>query len=105
MPAVETARGKFYVAIHQRNKSVPSAIFIHGAGGSHLSWPKPLRQLTSIRPILIDLPGHGASAGVGRQSISDYALDIVSLLDALAIDSAIIAGHSMGGAIAQQPGA
>ena len=80
---------------------MPAAVLIHGAGGSHLSFPAELRQLQSFAPILVDLPGHGASAGPGRDSIADYALDIVALLDALELETAIALGHSMGGAIAQ----
>lgn len=101
MPLVETSRGDMWAAIHRRRNDAPSAIFIHGAGGSHLSFPSSLRQLDSIQPILIDLPGHGASAGAGRETIADYALDLVALMDTLAIDAATIIGHSMGGAIAQ----
>jgi len=101
MPSVNTSRGKIWIADHRRGSGKPVAVFIHGAGGSHLNFPASLRQLQSISPILVDLPGHGASAGIGRDSIADYALDIVALLDALAIDSAIALGHSMGGAIAQ----
>ena len=102
MPVIETARGKIWAALHSRYDHAPPAIFIHGAGGTHQSFPASLRQLRSIRPILMDLPGHGGSAGAGRQSIADYTLDVVALMDALAIDSAIVLGHSMGGAIAQQ---
>ena len=47
-----------------------------------------------------DLPGHGKSAGTGRSDIADYALDMLALLDALEIESALLVGHSMGGAIA-----
>lgn len=101
MPGVNTSRGGIWIADHRRRPNRPAALFIHGAGGSHLSFPAALRQSPSISPILVDLPGHGASAGAGRASIADYALDIVALLDALSIDSAIILGHSMGGAIAQ----
>ena len=101
MPLVETTRGNMWAAIHRRDRDAASAIFIHGAGGSHLSFPASLRQLQSIQPVLVDLPGHGASPGAGRESITDYALDVGALMDALAIDSAIIIGHSMGGAIAQ----
>ena len=101
MPGVNTSRGRLWIADHRRQRQRPAALFIHGAGGSHLSFPAALRQLPSISPILVDLPGHGRSPGAGRASIADYALDIVALLDALAIDSAIMLGHSMGGAVAQ----
>ena len=101
MPAVNTSRGRLWIADHRRQPARPAALFIHGAGGSHLSFPAALRRMPSISPILVDLPGHGSSPGAGRASIAEYALDIVALLDALAIDSAIMLGHSMGGAIAQ----
>ena len=101
MPFIETKHGKIWAALHRRQRPAPSAILIHGAGGSHLSFPASLRQLNSIQPILIDLPGHGASPGPAREIIADYALDLVALMDALAIKSAIFIGHSMGGAIAQ----
>ena len=102
MPLIETNRGEMWAAIHSRKQTKPSAVFIHGAGGSHLSFPASLRNLQSIQPVLIDLPGHGASAGAGRKTIGDYALDVVALMDACPIDSAIIIGHSMGAAIAQR---
>ena len=101
MPRVMTPRGEMWIADHRRQNDVPTAIFIHGAGGSHLSFPGELRQLDSAQPALVDLPGHGASAGPGRNSIADYALDIVALMDILEVESAVLLGHSMGGAIAQ----
>ena len=101
MPGVDTARGRLWIADHRRQSERPAALFIQGAGGSHLSFPAALRQLPSISPILVDLPGHGRSPGAGRAGIAEYALDLVALLDSLAIDSAVMLGHSMGGAIAQ----
>ncbi len=101
MPTIETSRGKIWAAIHHRASNAPSAILIHGAGGAHLNFPASLRRLPSIRPIVIDLPGHGASRGAGRSSIAEYTLDVLALMDSLALQSAIIIGHSMGGAIAQ----
>ncbi len=101
MPRVMTQRGEMWIADHRRQHDVPAAFFIHGAGGSHLSFPGELRQLESIQPVLVDLLGHGASAGPGRKTIAEYALDIVALMDALEVESAVVLGHSMGGAIAQ----
>ena len=78
----------------------PPIVFIHGAGGNYLHWPPEIRRLTGQRIFAPDLPGHGKSDGVGRQSIDDYAQCILDFLDALHIHKAILIGHSMGAAIA-----
>ena len=57
--------------------------------------------MRSVNPAIVDLNGHGNSHGDGYDSIAHYARDLVNLLDALDIESAVIIGHSMGGAIAQ----
>ncbi|MCY4464500.1 MAG: alpha/beta fold hydrolase [Chloroflexi bacterium] len=101
MPKIKTARGEIWFADQRSRRSAPAAILIHGAGGSHLSFPDELRRHTSWNAIVPDLPGHGKSAGTGRSQITDYALDVLALMDALEIKSALLAGHSMGGAIAQ----
>jgi pimeloyl-ACP methyl ester carboxylesterase len=75
---------------------------IHGAGGSNLGWHTLLRRLPGMKVITPDLPGHGKSSGAGRQSINDYACDIYDLIHALKLPRVILAGHSMGGAIAIQ---
>jgi pimeloyl-ACP methyl ester carboxylesterase len=49
----------------------------------------------------VDLPGHGRSMGPGYDSIDCYGEALVAFLDTVAVDQAIIVGHSMGGAIAQ----
>ncbi len=75
-------------------------LLVHGAGGSHLDWPATLRRLPGRRVIAPDLPGHGRSAPPWRDSIGAYAGDMVGLLDCLGLGRCILAGHSMGGAIA-----
>jgi pimeloyl-ACP methyl ester carboxylesterase len=96
MPQVETRRGNVYFADHRRDDAKP-LVLIHGAAGSRLDWPLPIRKLGAVVP---DLNGHGKSAGEGRESIAEYADDMAALLDALDIDQAYICGQSMGGAIA-----
>ena len=100
MPKIETSSGVMWYADH-RDPTVrrPVTVFIHGAGGTHLDWPAELRRLPEANAIVIDLPGHGRSGGAGRSSVSAYAADVMSLLDALKIPRAILGGHSMGGAI------
>src|SRR5260370_10951913 len=77
-------------------------LFIHGAGSNGHTWHRQGEALGKAHsPIALDLPGHGRSAGVeGLSAVNDYADFIAAFLDALKIKSAVILGHSMGGAIA-----
>ncbi|MBI3169682.1 MAG: alpha/beta hydrolase [Chloroflexi bacterium] len=75
-------------------------ILIHGAGGSFLSWHPYLRRLTGETVYAPDLPGHGESEGDGRRTIEEYADDIVRFMENLRVESAVIAGLSMGSGIA-----
>ncbi len=80
-------------------------IFIHGAGDSHLTWNWQLAALSDMtRAYALDLPGHGRSTGMGRRSIYDYAVAVCEMMDKLNLERAVIAGSSMGGAIAQTIG-
>lgn len=79
-----------------------SIVFIHGAGGSQLSWgfQKAFFE-KDFNPVLIDLPGHGESGGEGEEDIGRYANHIHSFLACLGLEKPILVGHSMGGAIVQ----
>jgi pimeloyl-ACP methyl ester carboxylesterase len=80
----------------------PTLVLIHGAGGSHLALPADLRRLSGWNVLAVDLPGHGRSSGAGLQSIKGYADHLMNFLDELGLYQIILAGHSMGGAIALQ---
>ncbi len=80
-------------------------VFIHGFPLSHRMWTfqggqtEPL--LTTHRIILYDVRGHGESeTGSGIYSIEFFVDDLISLLNHLNIQSAVIVGLSMGGYIA-----
>ena len=77
-------------------------VLVHGAGGNAHPWHHQIDALGAKHsPVAFDLPGHGRSAGVeGLSSIRDYADFLAYFMDALQIKSAVIAGWSMGGAIA-----
>lgn len=80
--------------------SRPPLILIHGAGGSFLSWHPYLRRLPGETVYVLDLPGHGESHGEGRQSVKNYADDVLTFLYENKIQKPVIVGHSMGSAIA-----
>lgn len=79
-------------------------LFVHGAGSNGHTWHRQGEAIGEKQSaIALDLPGHGRSAGVeGMRTVRDYADFIAAFLDALKIESAVILGHSMGGAIAME---
>ncbi|MHB8109264.1 MAG: alpha/beta fold hydrolase [Syntrophorhabdaceae bacterium] len=76
-------------------------VFIHGAGGSMLSWVFQRTYFEKThRVVLVDLPGHGKSEEFSVNSIGAYADSMRAALRETNIDGAFLTGHSMGGAIA-----
>ena len=97
-----SANGLYYFSHDAEDPESPPILLIHGAGGSHLYWPPDIRRLNGFRVVALDLPGHGKSEGIGRQSISDYVEAVQDFMDAVDMPAAVVAGHSMGSAIALQ---
>ncbi|WP_407312825.1 alpha/beta fold hydrolase [Desulfosporosinus sp. SB140] len=78
-------------------------ILIHGAGGSSQCWSKQLSSLQNLEKLIaVDLPGHGNSGGDLLSDIAAMAEFINDFSQALALETFILVGHSMGGAIAQE---
>ncbi len=103
MPTVDLPSGTIYYAHHTvADARFPPLLLIHSAGGSRLDWPPQLRRLPGVSALLIDLPAHGKSTGKSCTTVAGYAQHVAEFLAELSLDRAIIAGHSMGGAIAQQ---
>lgn len=75
-------------------------IFVHGAGGSADLWRYQVGHLSKKhKAIALDLPGHGALGGKGETTVDGYAEYVKKEMDELSIGSAVLAGHSMGGAV------
>ena len=95
-----TAAGLYYFSHGEELHDRPPVLLLHGAGGSHLSWPPQIRRLNGQRMLALDLPGHGKSEGVGRQDITEYSQAVVEFMKALRLSTAVLVGFSMGSAIA-----
>jgi pimeloyl-ACP methyl ester carboxylesterase len=91
---------------HVRDQGDPDGIplvLIHGSGGSLQVWDGWVRELGSkARLISVDLPGHGLTGAWprGEYTVEAYADFIEVLVDTLKLDRFVLAGHSLGGAVA-----
>lgn len=80
----------------------PVILCLHGRWGRAETWSDFIRHYgKQYRIIAPDQRGHGLSSKpISKYTAEEMAEDIVELLDALNIPSAILVGHSMGGRIA-----
>lgn len=109
---VDTPRIKSHVLFSGSESGTP-VLFLHGNASSATFWEEIMLALPAeFRGIAPDLRGYGdtedklidATRGAG-----DWVDDILALMDALGIEKAHVAGHSMGGTlvfnlIAEAPG-
>jgi pimeloyl-ACP methyl ester carboxylesterase len=89
------------------DKSLPAAVFIHGAGFDHSVWALQTRWFShhGYAVLAPDLPGHGRSGGAALKTIAEMADWIAALLDAAGAQPAKLIGHSMGSLIALEAAA
>ena len=79
----------------------PPLLLLHGYTDSSRSWSLAAPYLQEYRLLIPDQRGHGAAdAPECCYSMSAYADDARLFLDALEIDRAAVAGHSMGSIVA-----
>src|SRR5581483_10461433 len=77
-------------------------VLVHGLGGSHLSWMLVGPELARLgRVIAVDLAGFGRTPRNGRSSkLSANQVLLARFLDEVVGAPVVVAGNSMGGAIA-----
>ncbi len=77
----------------------PAVVLLHGTSANHAVW-EPVGDLLEggATVIALDQRGHGRSdkPATGYRG-DDFASDVVTVLDALGIERAVVAGHSLGG--------
>ncbi|HLK28051.1 MAG TPA: alpha/beta hydrolase [Puia sp.] len=80
-------------------------VLLHGAFYTiGLNWAQLIPELSKTRKVIaLEMQGHGHTPFSSRElSIATLASDVEKLMDYLKIDSADVAGYSMGGSIAYQ---
>ena len=80
-------------------------ILLHGAFYTiDLNWSQLIPELSKTHKVIaLEFQGHGHTPYSEREmSITNFSADVKGLMDYLKIDSADIAGYSMGGSVAYQ---
>jgi magnesium chelatase accessory protein len=99
---VQVGRLRWHVQIMGPDDA-PVLLLLHGTGAASHSW-RDLAPLlaTRFRVVAPDLPGHGFTTGrpAGGLAMAAMARATGDLMKALALDPAVVVGHSAGAAIA-----
>ena len=77
--------GMLHYELHYRSAETPWMVFIHGAGGSLVTWKHQVREFRHLfNLLLIDMRDHGKSKGV-TPAYEDYDFEIITddILDVL----------------------
>lgn len=106
LTTISTPSGDLAVGVWRPTRSGVSTgpatvLALHGITGNHRCWTYLADTLKPYRVIAPDLRGRGGSAQVsGPYGLRAHVDDVVRVLDAFAVDRAVLVGHSMGGFVA-----
>ena len=95
--------GENEIAITDRGpQGTPVVLLLHGGGFDRRVWEHCAAELAARRRVVsLDLPGHGESRGRAIRRVAEGSEIVDAVREALEIESLIVLGHSMGGAVAQ----
>jgi 3-oxoadipate enol-lactonase len=83
----------------------PAVVFLHGAGADHAMFEAQAAALAERgqRVVLLDLRGQGQSQpNTAPLTAELFVQDVEALIAELGLDRSVLAGHSLGGNIAQE---
>ena len=101
---VELATGVRLPYAEQGDAAGVPMVLLHGVTDSWHSFEGVLTSLPpSIRAFALTQRGHGdADRPATGYGVADFSADLAAFMDALALDSAVVVGHSMGSSVAQR---
>ena len=102
--SIQLSTGVQLPYVEQGDPSGVPIVMLHGYSDSSRSFELLLPQLpASIHAYALTQRGHGdADKPLGGYRPEDFAADVAAFLDAMAIEAAVIVGHSGGGYAAQR---
>ncbi len=76
----------------------PAAVAVHGITANSRAWLPVARALEGRAELLaLDIRGRGRSSGLpGPYGIDTHVRDVIAAIDALGLERAVLAGHSLG---------
>ena len=77
----------------------PAVVLLHGTTANHAVWAAVAEELAAQATVIsVDQRGHGRSdkPAFGYAG-TDFADDVLTVLDALGLEQAVVGGHSLGG--------
>lgn len=87
------------MVLRREGEGIPF-VLLHGAGHAHRAWGEVAARLAPHPVVAPALPGRAGSDGPPCASVTEAAAWVEALLDALRVGEFMLAGHSLGGAIA-----
>lgn len=97
-------RGRtFVIDVPGPTPTAPTVVLLHALGcTAYLSWAMTIGELShSYRVVTLDQRWHGRGIRSPRFRFRDCADDVAAVMDELGVERAVVAGYSMGGAVAQ----
>ena len=84
--------------------SGPAVLFLHGVGSAKEGWNHQIDPVTNLgwQFVAVDAPGFGSSPLPAAPGFQPHVDGIIEVMDRLALDHAVICGHSLGGMTAQE---
>ncbi|GGP12962.1 alpha/beta hydrolase [Nonomuraea glycinis] len=93
-----------YFDSYGKDDERPAVVLLHGLSFDRRQWEPVLDELAIIDPdrrvVAFDLPGHGKSPARDSYQLDEVAAVVHQAVTAAGLDAPIVAGHSLGGALA-----
>lgn len=103
MCAVTLLTGRDAEILYHRHGEGPPVVLVQGVGVVGEGWRPQVEELApAFSLITFDNRGMGGSSRGRALSVEAMAEDVLAIMDAEGVETAHVAGHSMGGLIAQQ---